>query len=135
MINRKALGVIAGAVLVLGFILALVPTSVSGRDVLISGGDVVGCGSALSPDPKEAYSADIADVFRDVLADRDADRDGGFRALCEDRVTTQRLISFPIAGVAALAMLYLLGTRQPTRAQPTPGDAVRAQSNDGNVVA
>jgi hypothetical protein len=55
-------------------------------------------------------------------------------ALCEDRVSTQRFIAFPIAGVGALVLAFLLLTAS-SQAQEPQGDVVRAQGNDGNVVA
>jgi hypothetical protein len=107
--NRKALAVIAGIVLALGFILAVVPTHVSGGEVP--------CGSALAPDDSKANAAEFGDAIGDIYRGGDGSDDGGYVALCEDRVSTQRMIAFPVAGVSALALLFLGLTAQQISSQ------------------
>jgi hypothetical protein len=131
MSNRKALAVLAGIILALGVILALVPTSVSSGEV--------SCGSALAPDSGTTSDASLAE-FKDAIGDAyrggDGTDNGGYVALCEDRVSTQRFIAFPIAGVGALVLAFLLLTASSqVQAQEPPGDVARAQGHDGNVVA
>ncbi len=93
---------IAGVVLVLGIVLVLVPTSVSGG---------VGCGSALAPDTTSASAAEFGEGLEDVYAGGDGSDTGGYVAACEDRVSTQRFIAFPIIGIGALALLFLALSR------------------------
>ena len=112
MSNRKALGVIAGIILALGVILALVPTSVNSGQV--------DCGSALAPDTSAASAAEFGDAIADAFRGGDGSDDGGYVALCEDRVSTQRLFAFPIAGVGALALLFLVLTAQQQPRTPAP---------------
>lgn len=96
MSTRGALAVIAAVVLGFGLLLALIP--VSANDV--------GCGSAISPDSSAAGAAEFGEDLESAYAGGSG-VDGGFRAACEDRVTTQRLTAFPIAGIGVLALGFL----------------------------
>jgi len=93
MSSRRAIGVLAGIVLLLGMILALTPLSVDG------GTESIGCGSAYSP---SYTSAEIQDIVNggDAL-----DR-------CEDKVGGRRSVAYPLAGAAALTLLFLGLTAQ-----------------------
>lgn len=106
MTNRKAAGILAGLVLFVGVILLFVPTSVSG------GSDPVGCGNAVSG------GTDIGDEFREQLEDIYSGGTGNLDldAQCGDRLMTQRLIAWPVAGlgVAVLAFLALTANRAAT---------------------
>ena len=86
-----------------GALLALLPVSVA---------DDVGCGSALSPDSSEVGAAEFGASLEDAFAGGTGDVDGGFQAMCDERVTTQRLVAFPLVGIGALAMVFLVLTSQ-----------------------
>lgn len=104
MSNRKALGVIAGLVVLVGLILLFVPTAVAGGDV--------GCGSAMSPSSADAIGAELGDALSDIYAGGDGSDDGGYQALCDDRIGTQRVVAWSIVGVGALVLLFLFLTAQ-----------------------
>lgn len=108
MTNRKAVGIIAGVVLLIGLVLLFVPTSVSG------GADPVGCGNALSG------GTDIGDEFREQLEDIYSGGTGelDLDSQCADRLMTQRLIAWPIAGVGAAVLGFLALTGSATGARP-----------------
>ncbi len=97
MSTRGALAVIAAVVIAVGFLLALLPVSANG----------VACGSALGPDSSKASAAEFRVSLEDAFAGGDGDVNGGFQASCEDRVTTQRLVAYPLAGVGGLALVFL----------------------------
>lgn len=98
MSTRGALAVVAAIVLAAGVLLALLPVSVA---------DGVGCGSAISPEPNAAMAAEFGASLEDAFAGGTGDADGGFQALCEDRVTAQRLAAFPLVGIGVLALVFL----------------------------
>lgn len=99
MTTRKAAAVIAGLVLAIGLLLLFVPVSVAGD---------VDCGSAVAPDSIGAIGAE----FSDALNGRSTD----YQVMCDERVSTQRLIAFSIAGIGALALLFVVLTA--ARADP-----------------
>ncbi len=86
--------------LVLGAVLAFLPTSA---------GEDVNCGSALGTGDSGAISdaelADYSSDMRDAYAGRVGNSD--YVTQCDSRVTTQRLIAFPIFGGGALGLLFL----------------------------
>lgn len=91
---RKAAAVIAGIVLIVGFLLAINPLSV--------GGAGVGCGSALSPSQTEALREDLDGPFGITSV---------YRSACDEEVSERRMLAFPILGVAGLALVFLWLTR------------------------
>jgi hypothetical protein len=93
MSTRGALAVVAAIVLAVGFLLAVLPVS--------SGG--VGCGNAFSPSSDEASAADFSETIRGT----DTGDGSTHVESCEGRVSTQRLVAFPLAGVGFLGLLFL----------------------------
>lgn len=85
---------VAGIVLIVGFLLAITPLSVGRADV--------GCGTALSPSITEALEADLDGPFGITSV---------YRAACDEEVSDRRMLAFPILGVGALALVFLWLTR------------------------
>jgi hypothetical protein len=112
---RKAVGWLALAVAVLGVALALWPTSVAGGRV--------GCGSALSPSSSEASAEEFGDSISDVYAGGDGSDNGGYVALCDDRVGSQRLVAFPVIGLGVLVGAFLVVTAAQTKPAPILDDS------------
>jgi hypothetical protein len=100
--TRKALGVMAGIVLLIGIALALWPTHIAGGRV--------SCGSALSPDSTDAIRAEFGDALSDIYAGGKGSDDSGYTTSCQDRVGTQKTIAFSIVGLGVLAGVFLMLT-------------------------
>lgn len=84
----------------LGVVLALLPVSV---------GDVR-CGTAISGTGEgltEAHFADVQADFADALGGGRGDGGTDYATRCEDRVTTQRLVAFPVAAAGIIALVFL----------------------------
>ena len=107
----------ATLVLLLGLVLGMASTSIS------AGSDDVGCGSAFHPSSSQAdlrdYSDRIGDAMRGGLGVAGSD----YVARCEDRVSAQRLIVFPLVGLSALALVFLFLTGQRATRWDTPATA------------
>lgn len=86
--TRRALGVIAGLVLLVGLVLAVVPLSVDGG--------AVDCGSAFMPSEAGAF---IEDVDRGPFSDLVGE--------CEDTVSARRYLAYGLAGAGGLVLLFL----------------------------
>lgn len=86
--TRRALGVIAGLVLLVGLVLALLPLSVDGG--------AVDCGSAFMPSEAGAF---IADVDRGPFSDLAGE--------CEAAVSARRYLAYGLAGAGGLVLLFL----------------------------
>lgn len=110
---RKAVAVIAGVLLALGLVLAVTSLSTG------LGSSKLSCGSALDP---SYIAADIQDIVEPQLF-------GSYVADCRDVVSGRRLIAFPLAGAAALALAFIwLTGEHKTRwdAESAPADETTA---------
>lgn len=111
MSNRRALGVIAAAVLLVGFVLAVLPLSLDAR----FDGEQISCGTAFSGDTADAERAARINALTEAFSTGIyPDERDGFVAACEDRISTQRMIAFPLMGVGVLVLLFLGLTRMRT---------------------
>jgi hypothetical protein len=114
--KRAAWAVLAGVTLLVGLVLAIVPTSVS-----TGSGSDISCGSAVDPDSAQALRADFEIGLRDVRNDDRRDSYTQFQGACEQNIFVQRLIAFPVAGVGMLGLSYL-GMTTAQRRSGSPAD-------------
>ena len=118
--------VLAGAALLAGFVLAIMPTSVAtGLDSDIS------CGSAISPSSSQAVQSDFGNAMRDVRNGDSRDGYAQYQRACEQQIFVQRLIAFPITGAGLIGFGYLWLSASRSRAgQPGSERTDRAASGD-----
>ena len=110
---RRAVAVIAALVLGLGVLLSVVPVSIPG------GGIDVDCGSVFSPSISEALDREIEETFSGgpVLSG------GDYLDRCDERLSGQSAIVWPLVGLGGLALVYLFLTTQHTTRWDAPEPA------------
>ena len=95
MSTRRAAAVIAGLLLAIGLFVGLSPVSVA---------DDTTCGSAFMPTTRVAEAKTVVGLTTDGPAATD------YLALCNDAIGVRRLLAIPLAGLGAIAGLFLLLT-------------------------
>ncbi|MGY1607259.1 hypothetical protein [Geodermatophilus sp. SYSU D00700] len=124
MYNRKALRFVAGVLMAIGCLLLLLPLSARAT------ADAVGCGSALDLSGREATEQFLDDLESNIDGGGLRREDIDWRALCADRIETQRMIAWPLVVAGGLALLYLNG--QTPKADSRFGRRSAQQEPEGN---
>lgn len=117
MSNRKAIGIIAGVIAIIGLAIGLWPLSTD-QGYLVDGSRDVSCGSAFTGLSDDVDVAEFGAAVRDVYAGGDGD-DGGLTAICTDALFSQRALALITLGVGAAVLLFIVLTGDRARQTAT----------------